>query len=255
MEALGNDFIVINAIDKKINPSSAMIQKIANRHFGIGADQVLVIERSQQNADFNYRIFNADGTKAEQCLNGARCVALYLQQKKITKKRKFKLSCLAGILSVQLGKKGIITVQLVSNFKLLPIPEALKKIVKIEVLGAIDIGNPHLILRVNSIAKAPITLASLIIKQHYFKNGINITFVEIVTPRHIKLRTYERGTGETLACGSGAVATVMTGRLCKLLDKNVTVEFCCGTLIISWLNSQSPILIKGDAKMIFEGII
>jgi len=253
MQGLGNDFVVVDAVRQLVDLNPEQVRRLADRHFGIGADQILIIERSKNDADFNYRIFNADGNEAEQCLNGIRCVAHYLQQKKNTRKKQLKISCLGGISQVSFQKNGKIIVTLPHNAKPIAIPEILKNTIPIEILGAVNIGNPHLILRVDSIINAPLHLAELITRKRYFRNGINITFVEIVTPSHIKLRTYERGSGETLSCSSGATATVITGRALELLEKNVKVEFSSGILEICHESPLSPVFLKGNAKIVFEG--
>lgn len=264
MEALGNDFIVINSLIKKITLSRTLIKKLADRHFGIGADQVLIIEKAKnKKADFYYRIFNTDGSEAEQCVNGVRCLGKYLYDKKFTHKKHLVLSSAAGLTHISLEPNGEITAEIPAP-TLLPkkIPflakqqalhYKLKVAAKTIKIGALTVGNPHVVLRVNSINKAPMMLAHAIATHRLFPEGINVNFVEIVSPHHIKLRTYERGTGETLACGSGAAATVAMGRLWKFLDQVVRVDLPFGHLTITWESLSSPIYIKGKVATVFEG--
>lgn len=266
MEALGNDFIVINALSKKITLGQPLIKKLTDRHFGIGADQVLIIEETKnKKADFHYRIFNADGSEAEQCINGVRCIGKYLYDKKFTHKKHLVLSSAAGITHISLEPNGEVTAAIAAP-TLLPkrIPfltkqqalhYKLKVAAKTIKIGALAVGNPHVILRVNSITKAPMMLAPLIAAHRLFPEGINVNFMEIVSPHHIKLRTYERGTGETLACGSGAAAAVAVGRLWKFLDQVVRVDLPFGHLTVTWSSLVSPIYIRGKAVAVFQGEI
>ena len=266
MEALGNDFIVINALIKKIIPSRALIKKLADRHFGIGADQVLIIEKAKnKKADFHYRIFNADGSEAEQCINGVRCLGKYLYDKKYTNKKHLNLSSVVGIAHISLESNGEVTAEIPAP--ILP-PKKISLLVKQQALhyklkvaaktikiGALSVGNPHAVLRVKSINEAPMILAHAIATHRLFPQGMNVNFVEIISPQHIKLRTYERGTGETLACGSGAAATVAMGRLWKLLGAVVKVDLPFGHLTVTWSSLVSPIYIRGQVVTVFEGII
>lgn len=266
MEALGNDFIVINALTKKIDLNQSLIKKLADRHFGIGADQILIITPAKnKKTDFHYRIFNAnDGGEAEQCINGVRCIGKYLYENKLTIKKNVHLSCLAGITHVHLEPDGEVTAAIgIPSTLPQKIPFIAKKETphyqlklpaKTVTIGAINVGNPHAVLVVDSIAKAPMNLSPLIAKHHNFPEGANVNFMEIVASNHIKLRTYERGAGETLACGSGAAAAVTLGILWKLLDKTVTVTLPFGHLTVTWKTLKSEILIKGNTKQVFNGI-
>jgi len=253
MTALGNDFVIINALQNKRQKRSfpaIAIRKLADRHFGIGADQILIIERAKQkNIDFHYRIFNADGTEAEQCINGVRCIAKYLFVKKISKKRALSLSCCAGITQVKIEKNQHITATVASpkimKIKKIKLPQP------VALLGAINTGNPHLILRVPNIKTAPLQIAPKISSN--FNKGINIGFTEVISKHQIRLRTHERGTGETLACGSNATATVALGIMRGLLQSPVTAKFRFGSLLISQINKTAPVTITGEVKILFDG--
>jgi len=252
MESLGNDFIVINSIKNKIAISRKIIKELADRHFGIGADQVLIIELSRKKqVDFHYRIFNADGTEAEQCANGVRCIAKYLYLKKITNKKQLFLSCKAGITRTQLERDGEIVATVdapkIIKIRKVPIPRAVK------LWHAINAGNPHLVLQIPSLIRSFVVLAQSLAQR--FKQGINVGFVQKCTAHAIKLKVYERGAGETLACGSGAIAAAAAGIWRGLLKSPVTVRFRFGKLTVIWPSIIAPISVKGPAKMAFDGEI
>lgn len=256
MHGLGNDFVIIDSINQQITLSRAQIKQIADRHFGIGCDQILVLEpHTHTGVDFAYKIFNADGTEAEQCGNGARCIAKYLHNKQLTTKDK--LVVIGGLSksSLHLQANGMVLVNMGTPstkpvMMQLPLPTA-----ETLDIGVIAIGNPHAIIRVDDITQAKVDLyGPLIAKHQQFPKGINANFVEIVNRSLIKLRVYERGAGETLACGSGACATTAMGQTWGLLDQTVTVELTGGNLVVTREHPTAPIMMSGPAEKIFDGI-
>lgn len=272
MQALGNDFVIIDAISQKILLSPEKARLIADRHYGIGCDQILLVEKSaQKDADFYYRIINADGSEAEQCGNGARCFAKFVYDKGLTTKRNLHVATKNRILQLFLENDGQVTVDMgkpITDPKQIPFLISKESISSISTLhyqlslpestidiGVISMGNPHAILQVPSVKDAPVLLLAPKIAQHsQFPHGVNVHFMEIVDSKNIRLRTYERGgIGETLACGSGACASVAIGRLWGLLDETVTVEALGGNLKISWPNQNGSIFMTGPATKVFDG--
>lgn len=268
MQGLGNDFVVIDAVSQKISPTSSMIQKLANRHFGVGCDQVLLIESAAESGvDFVFRIFNPDGGEAGQCGNGARCIARFINEKALSDKRDLVVSTKSRQLKLHLEDNGQVTVAMgLPNFEPAAVPliagqQALRynlKLSNCEIeeceVGVVSVGNPHAILLVESIVGAPVSILGPAIMQHpNFPKGTNVSFMEIVNRGQINLRVFERGTGETMACASGATASVAIGKLWGLLDSSVKVTMAGGDLLVYSENHQSPIFIQGPAVTIFEG--
>jgi diaminopimelate epimerase len=265
MHGLGNDFVVIDATANPFVWPREKIIALGHRHTGVGFDQLLVVESApSQEFDFVYRIFNADGTEVEQCGNGARCVARYLHEMGLTHKAEIRLASLAGVLQVKLEPDGQVTVNMgVPNFNPQAIPLRMptqQLQYEVDIAGnhckfaAVSLGNPHAVIQVADIDQAPVTSWGPLLQQHaVFPKQVNVGFLQIVTRKFIRLRIFERGVGETQACGSGACAAVAVGRLQNLLDKEVTVALPGGQLFIKWDSLQDSISMTGAAQPVFIG--
>ncbi len=267
MHGLGNDFVVIDAIRQQISLTSEQIRYISNRHFGVGCDQLLLVEESRDSdADFRYRIFNADGSEVAQCGNGARCFARFVRDKKLSKKDNVLVDTHAGQLLLTFDDNGLITVNMgIPQHKPAHIPlkaEYEEKLYSVDIkgvenkFGAVSLGNPHAVLQVNNVQNAPVNELGEELESHpFFPERANISFMQVVDRNTVKLRVYERGAGETLACGSGACAAVVIGIEQKLLDKDVWVELPGGQLKIHWQGRGHPVFMTGPAISVFEGNI
>ncbi|GAB4253932.1 MAG: diaminopimelate epimerase [Methylomicrobium sp.] len=267
MHGLGNDFVVIDAIDQTVSLTSEQIRQLADRHFGIGFDQLLLVEKPvAANADFKYRIFNADGGEVAQCGNGARCFAKFVRDKSLSNKDEIRVDTHAGQLVLKFDDDGSITVDMgIPKHKPAEIPmeiadEAIIYQVVVEGseqrFGAVSLGNPHAVLQVRDIDNAPVgELGPLLESHHIFPERANIGFMQVLNRSHIKLRVYERGSAETLACGSGACAAVVVGIEQNLLDRDVIVDLPGGRLKIHWSGRGEPVLMTGPATTVFEGRI
>jgi len=267
MQGLGNDFVVIDAVTQNVSLTPDHIRKLADRHFGIGCDQVLVVERPQSaTADFRYRIFNADGGEVEQCGNGARCFVHFVRERGLTDKREITVETAGGIIRPRIAADGRVTVDMgVPRFAPRDIPfNAETDSLRYELLvgettvtiGAVSMGNPHAVVQVDDVRSAPVaTLGPLIERHPRFPKRVNAGFMEIVAPDRIRLRVYERGAGETLACGTGACAAVAVGRRWGLLEETVNVELRGGDLTIRWQGDDNPVWMTGPAIRVFEGRI
>lgn len=265
MHGLGNDFIIIDAIHQAIDIKKIPISLLADRHLGVGFDQLLLITKSS-NADFACRIFNADGSEAEQCGNGMRCVARYVHEEQLTQKKSLTLETVSGLVNVIIHNYDRIEVTMcIPCFEPKKIPFAAEKMSKhYEItidsttpsltFTVLSMGNPHAILLVPSINEAPVSTLGLKIATHpIFPKGTNVGFMEIVNPQHIRLRTFERGVGETFACGSNACAAVAAGILNHGLDHKVNVELPYGNLSVEWADENSPVILSGSATRVFSG--
>ena len=240
---------------------------MANRHTGIGFDQLLVVEKTNQlNADFKYRIFNADGSEVGQCGNGARCFARFVRDKKLTDKDEIVVETKSGQLVLSFTSDDLITVNmgvprhLPAEIPLMENQEARFYTVKVngieKAFGAVSMGNPHAVLQVNDIKMAPVETIGAELESHaIFPERANIGFMQVVDKKSIKLRVYERGAGETQACGSGACAAVVIGIEQNLLSDTVEVELPGGNLNISWAGRGEPVFMTGAAVSVFEGFI
>ena len=268
MHGLGNDFVVIDSINQQISLTAEQIKFIANRHFGIGCDQLLLVEHPvSDDADFKYRIFNADGSEVSQCGNGARCFARFVFDKKLTTKNEIIVDTNSGKLVLTLDSNDLVTVNMgVPKHSPIEIPlntdqESLFYTISVneieKAFGAVSLGNPHAVIQVHDVKSAPVAELGEILESHpFFPERANIGFMQIINRQHIKLRVYERGAAETLACGSGACAAVAIGIDQNLLVKeNITVELLGGKLLINWPGRGHPILMKGPAVSVFEGQI
>ena len=255
MQGLGNDFVVIDAVNQSIVLKTQQIKQIADRHFGIGCDQVLLIEKPvNQAADFFYRIYNADGSEAEQCGNGARCIGLYLWTHKCEQQRPLTLQTLKGLIEITSSKSGDIAVNMgVPNF----LGQHAQSITVADQsfnFRLVDIGNPHAVTFVDAINKQQVAeLGETIANLPQFEQGTNVEFVVVQDSKNIQLAVYERGVGPTLACGSGACAAVVAGRAEGLLDAEVAVKQSGGVLAIEWLGNDQPIRMSGAAEFVFTG--
>ena len=267
MHGLGNDFVVIDAVNQSINLSPENIRFLADRHFGVGCDQLLLVERPvNANADFKYRIFNADGGEVAQCGNGARCFARFVRDKGLSEKDEITVDTDAGQLVLRFDGEGLITVNMgvprhaPEQIPLLMPAESL--LYRAEVGGgpvefsAVSMGNPHAVISVDDVALAPLeTIGAQLERHELFPERVNVGFMQVVNRWQIKLRVYERGAAETLACGSGACAAVVAGIERDLLDNNVSVRLPGGELKIEWTGRGHPVMMSGPAVSVYEGQI
>ena len=267
MHGAGNDFVVLDGVRQSIALSPEQIRYIADRHFGIGCDQILLVEKTlRDEADFRYRIFNADGGEVEQCGNGARCFVRFVHDHKLTGKREIVVETKSGLISPRLEDDGRVTVNMGTPiFDPSQIPfvsdshEVLQPLqlgTEVIQISAVSMGNPHAVQIVDDIEAAPVTTQGPLIERHpRFPRRVNVGYMQIVDREHIKLRVFERGAGETLSCGTGACAAVVTGIRRKLLDNTVHVATRGGTLTITWAGEHSPVVMTGPVFSVFEGEI
>ena len=266
MHGLGNDFVVIDAITQAINLSAEQIRAIADRHFGVGCDQLLLVERpTDAQAEFRYRIFNADGGEVEQCGNGARCFALFVRQQGLTTNTVIAVETASGLIELKVEDE-LVTVNMGSpDFQ----PQSLPFLAENQAetydlmvngaeyaIGAVSMGNPHAVIQVDDLAAVNIDTLGKAIESHaQFPNRVNAGFMQIISRDEIRLRVYERGVGETQACGTGACAAVAVGRMLGLLDETVTAHLTGGDLSIQWSGEGHALLMTGPATTVFEGKI
>jgi len=267
MEGTGNDFVVIDGYTDPVVLTSRQIRGLADRHFGVGCDQVLVVEQPQQaGADFRYRIFNADGGEVEQCGNGARCFARFVRERGFTHKDAIVVDTLGGRIRPRLSADGAVTVEMaVPRFEPADIPfvaESRAVVYDLEVdgklvhAGVVSMGNPHVVQVVDDIDRAPVTTQGPRLERHpRFPRRVNAGFMQVIDRAHIRLRVWERGVGETLGCGSGACAAVAVGRMQALLDEVVEVSLPGGKLSVTWAGEGKPVWLAGPARTVFEGSI
>ncbi|MFM8330345.1 MAG: diaminopimelate epimerase [Candidatus Methylumidiphilus sp.] len=267
MHGLGNDFVVIDAVRQQVDLSPEQVRRIADRHFGVGCDQLLLVAPpSSPDADFSYRIFNADGGEVSQCGNGARCFARFVYDHGLCDKAEVTVDTRAGRLLLRREDNGDITVDMgaprhaPAQIPLLAADEALAYPVEVDGktwrFGAVSMGNPHAVLAVDSVDDAPVASLGPILESHpLFPERANIGFMQVVDRGHVRLRVFERGSGETLACGSGACAAAVVGIEQGLLDSPVRVDLPGGPLLIRWQGRGGPVLMSGPAAPVFEGEI
>ena len=271
MHALGNDFVVFDAITQEVEITAERAKRIADRNTGIGCDQILIVEPpSNPDVDFKYRIFNQDGSEVSQCGNGARCFAKYVRDRRLTTKKVISVETDAGILELRADSNQNYSVAMgVPNFTASDIPyagaEADKELLSTNSLNSestaqefftLSIGNPHAVLLVNSVDTAEVEKLGKLFQSHpHFPESVNVGFMQIVSRSEIKLRVYERGSGETLACGSGACAAVIAGINNNLLDSSVTVNLPLGRLTIEWSGRGQQVILSGPATTVFHGQI
>jgi len=268
MHGLGNDFMVIDATQNPVQLQTAEIKSWSDRHFGIGFDQLLLVEATETpGVDFRYRIFNADGSEVQQCGNGARCFAQFVVDKGLTHKTEITVETASGQIVLWVEKSGWIKVNMGQPQFL---PEALPFKVPTEAehydlavlgetleIGAVSMGNPHAVIRVEDITQAPVEKLGEAVESHpQFPERVNVGFAEKIDSHHLKLRVYERGAAETLACGTGACAAMVVFRRWQEVDEQVTVSLPGGDLLIEWSgNPQEPVWMTGPAVTVFEGEI
>jgi diaminopimelate epimerase len=267
MHGIGNDFVVFDGINQPITLTPERVRKIADRRFGVGCDQVLVVDVPEQpENDFRYRIYNHDGSEVENCGNGARCFAKFVRDKKLTGKNRINVETLGGILTLHVCDQGNITVNMgVPELNPAQIPfQADTQAIQYRLplaeqtidISAVSMGNPHAVTLVDDVTTATVDTLGPVIESHpWFPKKVNAGFMAIRSRNQIDLRVYERGAGETLACGTGACAAVVAGRLRKLLDSVVTVHLSGGDLRIEWEGEGHPVLMSGPAANVFQGQI
>lgn len=279
MHGLGNDFMVIDSITQRIFLNKEQIRKLADRHFGIGFDQLLIVEPPRNpEMDFRYRIFNADGGEVENCGNGARCFVRFVRDQRLTNKNAIRVETAGGPLTlsitpderveVNMGKPGLTSESVPfktlkgeptkANAYRLPLdaPITLENnatVNEVEV-GVVSMGNPHAVIRVDSAQHAPVEHLGPVVEQHpRFPKRVNVGFMQVVDRQHIKLRVYERGAGETLACGTGACAAVVSGIQRGWLDHKVEATLKGGKLTIEWQGEGHPVIMTGPAVKVYDG--
>jgi len=266
MHGLGNDFVVIDAVNQAIDLSEEQIRQLADRHYGIGFDQMLLVRPAQTGADFRYVIYNADGSEVSQCGNGARCFALFVKQKGLSDKSSIRVETGAGELVLNIDAANQITVDMgapIFEPAIIPLNSAQRQslysveaaAVQLE-FSAISMGNPHAVIEVDDLQQSDVEVLGAAMESHpIFPERANIGFSEISNPHQLKLRVYERGAGETLACGSGACAAVVAGIQRGHLTSPVRVELAGGELTIAWQGEGQPVMMSGPASFVFDGII
>lgn len=267
MHGLGNDFMVVDAVTQNVYFSPELIRRLSDRHNGVGFDQMLIVEPPYDpDLDFHYRIFNADGSEVGQCGNGARCFARFVRLKGLTNKREIRVSTQNGRMVLKVSDDELVTVNMGE-----PISEPSKipfKAVKAEktyimraaehtiLCGAVSMGNPHCVLQVDDVETALVETIGPVLESHErFPERVNVGFMQVINRNQIKLRVYERGAGETQACGSGACAAVAVGIQQGLLDENVQVDLPGGRLQIRWKGPDNPLFMTGPATHVYDGFI
>jgi len=265
MHGLGNDFVVLDCVSSVIRISKELITALADRHFGIGCDQVLVVEPPKSpDSDFAYRIFNADGQEVEQCGNGARCFAKYVFDKRLTRKTDIIVDTMRGKITLNIGKSGTVSVDMGQpDFTPTALPMAVDEqatrystTVNDQNVNfwAVSMGNPHAVVMVHDLNDIDIEgTAKALQKSSLFPNSVNVGFLEIDNESYVHLRVYERGVGETLACGTGACAAVAAGIAADYLSSPVTVKLRGGELDIDWETTDDNIVMTGPAQTVFTG--
>lgn len=278
MHGAGNDFIVIDAISQQIDFSPEQWRRLADRRFGIGADQILVVERAEQDGvDFRYRIFNNDGGEVEQCGNGSRAFVRFVVDKGLTQQRSIRVQTMSGIINPRLEDDGNVTVDMgaprlapaevpfdsagldgvpEADDTLWPLALSLPEGEQDVLVSVVSMGNPHAVQVVDDVDRAPLEQTGPLIESHArFPKRVNAGYMQVLERHHIRLRVYERGAGETLACGTGACAAVVAGIRRGLLDSPVRVSARGGELSIAWAGPGQPVYLSGPAVSVFEGEI
>jgi diaminopimelate epimerase len=267
MHGLGNDFVVLDATSRRLDLNVDQLRLLADRHFGVGCDQVLQAEPARTpDTDFYYRIFNADGGEVEQCGNGARCFVRYVHERGLTRKTEIRVGTAGGVIVPRLEADGQVTVNMgVPEFAPERIPfvareRALTYDLAVEkntiIINSLSMSNPHAVQVVENVDTAPVASEGPLVESHpRFPQRVNAGYMQVVNRGHIRLRVYERGAGETLACGTGACAAVVAGIMRGLLDTRVRVTTRGGDLGISWAGEGEPVMMTGPAVTVFEGEI
>ena len=267
MHGLGNDFMVIDGVTQSVFLTDELIRKLADRHRGVGFDQLLLVEAPYDpDLDFHYRIFNADGSEVSQCGNGARCFARFVSLKGLTDKQDIRVSTANGKMVLSLQEDGQVRVNMGKPiWEPAKVPFIANKFEKNYLLrtelqtaicGVVSMGNPHAVLQVENVQTAPVNELGPLLENHErFPERANIGFMQVVNRHHIKLRVFERGAGETQACGSGACAAAAVGIMQGALDSPVRVDLPGGTLMIEWQGEDSPLYMTGDAEHVYDGFL
>ncbi|MCB1691734.1 MAG: diaminopimelate epimerase [Pseudomonadales bacterium] len=271
MHGLGNDFVLLDLISQGVHIKPEQIRALADRRLGIGFDQLLIAEPPDDpSLDFKYRIFNADGSEAEQCGNGARCFLRFVRDRGLTTKTEVRLETNTGVISCRLEKDGNVTVDMgvpiLQPEKIPFVADHAEILYDLEVaqplcpgkqhvrISAVSMGNPHAVLRVDDVETAPVAQLGPVIEKHErFPQRANVGFMQVVDRGHIRLRVFERGVGETRACGTGAAAAVVAGRLQGLLDEHVEVALPGGKLALTWAGDNAPVMMTGPVCRVYEG--
>lgn len=265
MQGAGNDFVVLDGVSRNLALTPAQLRRLADRHFGVGCDQILLVEPPRAaGADFRYRIFNADGGEVEQCGNGARCFVRFVRERGLTDKSEIRVETAAGIIMPRLEADGEVTVNMGAPvFAAQRIPfitdsDALVQPLQVDgttvEISAVSMGNPHAVQVVADVDTAPVAAQGPLIERHArFPQRVNAGYMQVQDRNRIRLRVYERGTGETLACGTGACAAVVVGIRRGLLDARVRVSTRGGDLTIRWEGGDNPVWMTGPAVTVFEG--
>jgi diaminopimelate epimerase len=267
MHGAGNDFVMLDGVHQDIKLSPEQLRMLADRHFGVGCDQILIVEKAvNKEADFRYRIFNADGGEVEQCGNGARCFLRFVHDQKLTAKREIVVETRGGLISPRLEQDGRVTVNMgapIFDPALVPfeggsgaVSEPLLVAGKTLDISALSMGNPHAVQVVDDIESAPVEKLGPMIEHHpRFPRRVNACFMQVMDRQTLRLRVYERGAGETLSCGTGACAAVVAGIRRGLLDSPVSVATRGGVLTIAWEGDGQPVQMTGPAITVFAGEI
>jgi diaminopimelate epimerase len=267
MQGQGNDFVVIDGVRQRVALDAARVRAIADRHFGVGCDQLLLVERpASARNDFRYRIFNADGGEVEQCGNGARCFARFVLDEGLTTKREIRVETASGVIVPKVEASGQVTVDMgPPRFapREVPFDAADERLTyRLEAGGAtievsvLSMGNPHAVQVVEDVDRAPVATQGPLVEHHRaFPQRVNAGYMQVVARDHIRLRVWERGAGETLACGTGACAAVVAGIRRALLDRDVRVTTRGGDLRIRWPGDSANVMMTGDAVRVFDGEI
>ncbi|MBK8760533.1 MAG: diaminopimelate epimerase [Sulfuritalea sp.] len=267
MHGLGNDFVVLDAINQAFVPTPSQARWLADRHFGVGCDQLLIVEKpTTPGVDFRYRIFNADGGEVEQCGNGARCFVRFVHEQGLTAAREIRVETRSGVIVPKLEADGQVTVDMgAPRFAPAEIPFTSDTVAAVQPLdvggqtveiSAVSMGNPHAVQVVADVDAAPVATQGPLIESHpRFPRRVNAGFMQVTDRHAIRLRVYERGTGETLACGTGACAAVVAGIRRGLLDTPVRVATRGGELSIAWAGNNAPVLMTGPATTVFSAEI
>ena len=267
MHGAGNDFVVLDGVRQKIELAPEQLRLLADRHFGVGCDQILLVEKPEnKEADFRYRIFNSDGGEVEQCGNGARCFMRFVHDQKLTSKRGIVVETHSGLISPRLEQDGRVTVNMgapIFDPERIPftggkssVSEPLEVAGKLLDISAVSMGNPHAVQVVDDIEQAPVKELGPLIAQHpRFPKRVNAGFMQVMDRHHIRLRVYERGAGETLSCGTGACAAVVAGIRRGLLDTPVNVATRGGALTIAWDGDGKIVQMTGPGITVFAGEI
>lgn len=265
MHGLGNDFMVLDGISQSVRLRPEQIRRMADRHFGIGFDQLLLVEPpGRPDVDFRYRIFNADGSEVEQCGNGARCFARFVRDQGLTNKRVIRVETRTGVIELRVTREGRVVVNM-GVPRLLPaeipfVADAPAIVYPVDVngeqveLSVVNMGNPHGVLVVDDVSTAPVERLGPLLEPHpRFPAKANIGFMQVLSRDAVRLRVFERGVGETLACGTGACAAVVAGQRRGLLNARVSVRLPGGELFIEWQGEGTPVMMEGPASRVFDG--